>query len=66
MEEKKEKLAITEELALKLKCCNTVFGLKTKMAGENAYFNLGELLDTIDSSSLSKRDRIVLERDKKP
>lgn len=61
MEEKKEKLTITEELALKLKCSNTVFGLKAKMAGEKAYFNLGELLDTIDSSSLSKRDRIVLE-----
>ena len=27
MEEKKEKLTITEELALKLKCCNTVFAL---------------------------------------
>lgn len=61
MEEKKEKLTITEELVLKLECCNTVFALKTKKAGQEAYFNLGELLNTIDSSSLTKRDRIVLE-----
>lgn len=62
MEEKKEKLTITEELALKLKCCNTVFALKTETEADQkeAYFNLGELLNTIDSSSLSKRDRIVL------
>ena len=61
MEEKKEKLTIVEELALKLECTNTVFALKTKADQKEAYFNLGELLDTIDSSSLSKRDRIVLE-----
>lgn len=61
MEEKKEKLTIVEELALKLKCFNTVFALKTDADQKEAYFNLGELLNTIDSSSLSKRDRIVLE-----
>lgn len=61
MEEKKEKLTIAEELALKLKCSNTVFALKIASAGEAAYLKLGELLDTIDSSSLSRRDRIVLE-----
>lgn len=61
MEEKKEKLTITEELALKLKCCNTVFALETEADQKEAYFNLGELLNTIDSSSLSKRDRIVLD-----
>ena len=60
MEEKKEKLTTTDELALKLKCCNTVFALKTEADQKEAYFNLGELLNTIDSSSLSKRDRIVL------